>query len=123
MKFKPTVILGWMYGGNIFAFFCKLFVPFTPLYIGIRASNMDNRRYKFQKYFNKWISIFASGAIYNSYQGAIYRIIRLVFGQESHVIFNAIDSNKFRPNRVMSAVVKKSHKILLDQSHIVSGSC
>ena len=80
---------------------------------------MDNRRYKFQKYFNKWISIFASGAIYNSYQGAIYHNSIGFRTSNSHVIFNAIDSNKFRPNRVMSAVVKKSHKIPLGSKVIL----
>ena len=97
--FRPTIILGWMYAGNIFASLAKVVAWQAMLLLGIRASNMDDERYKLQKTLNKWCSKVANGVIFNSKSGADHHQSLGFKMSHAMVIPNAIDTNKFAPLR------------------------
>jgi glycosyltransferase involved in cell wall biosynthesis len=97
-SYRPHLIQGWMYGGNIVAGLAKICVPTAPLYLGIRASNMDKKRYKYHFFINKLISYFASGVVYNSFTGWDYHISKGFNKSRANVIQNGICTKRFRPD-------------------------
>lgn len=70
-KFKPDLIQGWMYHGNIFALLVAFFLRFKPkLFWGIRQTLYDTQK---EKFFTRLVikagsmfSTFADSIIYNS---------------------------------------------------------
>ena len=112
--YRPTVIQGWMYGGNIVAGLAKICAPTALLYLGVRASNMDEQRYKYQIFLNKLISTFASGVVYNSIAGLDYHISKGFNKSRTKVIHNGICSARFKPD-------KDSRKYLLQKVGVTKG--
>jgi len=96
--YRPNVIQGWMYGGNIVAGLAKLCVPTALLYLGVRASDMDDQRYRYQFFLNKLISKFASGVVYNSFAGLDYHISKGFNKSRAKMIHNGICSTRFKPD-------------------------
>lgn len=114
-KFSPDVILGWMYVGNIFAAFAKCFSPTANIFLGIRASNMDNKRYRIQKIINKVLSFLAHGVIYNSNEGRIHHQSIGYNTKCSSVIPNSVDLKKYSQNRDKRLALRRSLGIEISQ--------
>jgi glycosyltransferase involved in cell wall biosynthesis len=112
--YRPNTIQGWMYGGNIFAGLAKICAPKALLYLGIRASDMDEQRYKYQIFLNKLISKFATGVVYNSFAGLDYHISKGFNKSRAKVIHNGICSTRFKPDQ-------NSRKYLLRNFGVANG--
>ena len=112
--YRPNAIQGWMYGGNIVAGLAKICVPTALLYLGVRASEMDDQRYKYQIFLNKLISKFASGVVYNSFAGLDYHISKGFNKSRAKIIHNGICSARFKPD-------ENSRKHLLQKVGVTKG--
>lgn len=117
-EFNPEIILGWMYIGNIFAAIAKCLSPTASIFLGIRASNMDDKRYKFQKIINKLLSFAVTGVIYNSNEGRVYHQSIGFKSNRSSVIPNSVDLKKFSQNRDECSVLRQSLGIELNRQVI-----
>ena len=65
VDFKPDVIQGWMYVGNIVASVLRYGID-ARVYHSLRASNMDHKRYKFKVWVNCILSKYVDGVVVNS---------------------------------------------------------
>ena len=114
LLYRPNAIQGWMYGGNIVAGLAKICAPTALLYLGVRASDMDDQRYKYQIFLNKLISKFANGVVYNSFAGLDYHISKGFNKSRAKVIHNGICSVRFKPD-------ENSRKHLLQKVGVAKG--
>lgn len=122
VKFKPTLIQGWMYHGNIFAHFVRLFSPKSKLYLGIRQSlpniKLEKKCTQIIIKLDSFLSRFADLVIYNSFKG---QKDHLTFGYNTHdvVIPNGVDTDKFKPSS--SAKKELCQKLKIPDNSILIG--
>ena len=105
-KFKPNIIQGWMYHGNLFSLFAsRLIYPKAKVYWGIRQSLYNIKREKFiTRIIIRLCSLFSSYAdciIYNSVKSK---------GQHESFGFNS-ENGIFIPNGFNIKVWKRSKSI------------
>ncbi len=110
LKFKPDVIQGWMYHGNLFAALAKLFSPKkAKLYLGIRQSLQDiageKRGTRMVIYADSKCSAAAAAIVYNSYAGKIDHENYGYAKNKGTVIYNGYDMDVFQP-------AKENHQLL-----------
>lgn len=110
--FKPDVIQGWMYHGNLAATVaCRLAMPRARLYWGIRQSLYDLAREKILTRwvirFSAWSSRWPTAIIYNSHTA---RVQHERFGfceKQGMVIDNGFDVETFSPQPLARAEVRR----------------
>lgn len=95
-KFKPDLVQGWMYHGNIFSFFIVIFLFFKPkLFWGIRQTFYDISKEKFLTRIvirmNVRFSPFTNAVIYNSQKSQIQHEAFGFSARNSHYIPNGFD--------------------------------
>ena len=93
-KLKPDFIHGWMFAGNIVASLVGLLFGYK-FFHSIRASNMDQKRYRFQILLNRLFSYFALAVVSNSYRGAEYFTAGGFSKKNMLVIPNGINTEEF----------------------------
>ena len=99
--YKPDIIQSWMYNACLFSVFCKLIKLYDkPLIWNIRCSNMISQYYSVSLrlviYACIVLSKYVEKIVYNSYAGQAYHK-KIGFSQQSgKVIYNGIDSKKFK---------------------------
>ncbi len=100
-RLRPNVIQGWMYHGDIVASLAHRLAPCRSqrrLFWGIRASNMDERRYRQAVRWSARLSRWPDVVIANSSAGARFHLEKGYRPRRLEVIPNGIDVDKFRPD-------------------------
>ncbi len=99
---RPRVLHGYMEDANILAVLAKLVFPQTRVVWGVRASNVDRSHYDwFERLAFKVscsLSRFADLIIVNSVAGAEYHQQHGFPSSKTVVVFNGIDTDRFRPD-------------------------
>ena len=106
-KLNPDYIHGWMFAGNIIASLVGLMFGYK-FFHSIRASNMDQKRYRFQIFFNRLFSYFALAVISNSYRGADYCVSVGFSKKNMLVIPNGINTEEFYKCEAERFEIRKS---------------
>ena len=96
--YKPDVIQGWMYAGNIMASIAGVGID-AQIYHSLRASDMDAGRYGRIVKLNAILSGYTDGVIANSHAGAEHHISSGFPSSKISIIPNGIDTNKFFPDK------------------------
>lgn len=100
---SPDVLYSFMTGANIFSVLIKKFIGNTKIVCGIRASDMDLSQYDWVvKLTNRLecnLSRFTDGIIVNSNAGRNHAIKMGVPTEKIHIVFNGIDTDKFKFNQ------------------------
>ena len=121
LKFKPDILQGWMYHGNLFACIAKFFsYKTTKLFLGIRQSlkglSTEKRATRLAIRLDALASSkVADKIIYNSYSGMEEHEKYGYAKQHGIVIYNGFDINLFSPNR-------EQHKLLCEELNIAQDS-
>ena len=100
-KFKPSILQGWMYHGNIAAAVTHAITPgkqSRSLYWNIRASNMDDERYARIIRWNARLSFLPELVIANSQAGMNFHLESGFRPRRKMVIPNGIETDKFCPD-------------------------
>jgi len=99
-KISPDVIQGWMYHGNLAATLAYLLAgrQRVRLYWGLRASNVDDERYRRIIQWNALLSGLPYMVIANSVAGAGFHKNRGFHPRRMEVVANGIDTDRFRPD-------------------------
>jgi glycosyltransferase involved in cell wall biosynthesis len=103
-RLKPDVILGWMYHGDLVAALAHRIAPNRSqrrLYWGIRASNVDDARYRRVVKWGARLSAWPDAIIANSSAGAHFHGANGYRPRRLEVIPNGIDIEKFRPDSAL----------------------
>ncbi len=100
-KFNPDIIQTWMYNSCFFISLLKLLKIFDkPLIWSIRCSDMQTKYYSFGFRYSliacRLLSKISNKIIYNSYSGMIYHNKIGFSSKNTKVVFNGIDSRKFK---------------------------
>lgn len=106
---KPKVLQGWMYHGNIATTLVHLLCPGRPrrkLVWNLRASNMDDARYKHVIGLSGWLSRWPDTIVVNSEAGAAFHQARGFDASRFVVIDNGFDTSKFRPDPAIRKQVR-----------------
>ena len=112
-KLDPEYIHGWMFAGNIVASLVGLLFGYKFIH-SIRASNMDQKRYRFQILLNRLLSHFAHAVVSNSYRGADYHAAKGFSKKNMLVIPNGINTKEFYKCEAGRLEIRKS--LGLDQN-------
>ena len=105
-NYKPDVIQGWMYAGNIMASIVGVGIG-TQIYHSLRASDMDVKRYGSMIKLNALLSGYADGVIANSQAGANHHISCGFVSDNMLIIPNGIDTDKFFPDKRLGASIRQ----------------
>ncbi len=109
-RFHPDILQGWMYHGNLAAWWAAKWVPRTRLYFGIRQSLYDLAREKPLTRrmigWNAHLSRAAEGVIYNSHTAREQHEAFGFAADRSLVIDNGFDTELFQPDANSRASVK-----------------
>ncbi len=100
-RFKPSILQGWMYHGNIAASVTHRVTPGwgrRRLYWNIRASNVHDSRYARIIRWNARLSSIPDLVIANSQAGMDYHLETGFHPRRQMVIPNGIETDKFSPN-------------------------
>jgi len=99
--FRPQVIQGWMYHGDLVAALAHRLAPGYKerrLFWGIRASNMDDKRYGHLLRWSARLSQWPDLVVANSAAGASHHLRMGYRPRRLEVIPNGVDVDRFRPN-------------------------
>lgn len=115
LNFKPDIIQGWMYHGNIFALIAKVILfKKTNLFWNIRQTLYD---VKFEKkntrifiYFGKIFSNFPKKILCNS-QISILQHIKYGYSNNFQLVRNGIDTNKFQIDPNLGKIFREKYNI------------
>lgn len=113
LDYKPNIIQGWMYAGNIMASIAGVGIN-AQVYHSIRASNMDAKRYGRMIKLNAFLSTYADGVIANSHAGAEYHLSRGFPSAKMLTIPNGIDTEKFFPDRQLGKSFRRELGVTID---------
>jgi glycosyltransferase involved in cell wall biosynthesis len=108
-RLRPDVIQGWMYHGDLIAALAHRIAPNRNqrrLFWGIRASNMDDARYRRVIKWGARLSAWPDVVIANSIAGAQFHVANGYRPRRLEVILNGVDPDKFRPNSEMRAALR-----------------
>jgi glycosyltransferase involved in cell wall biosynthesis len=108
-RLQPDMIQGWMYHGDLAAMAAHLVTQGRSrrrLCWNIRASNMDNERYRKLIRICGWLSSWPDVIVANSEAGAKFHIAHGYRPRRIVVIPNGIDTDKFRPDPIARAMLR-----------------
>jgi glycosyltransferase involved in cell wall biosynthesis len=118
---RPHVIQGWMHHGDLIAALAHRIAPDRNrrrLFWGIRASNMDDGRYRnvirWDARFSRWPNII----IANSEAGAQFHLARGYKPRRLEVIPNGVDIEKFRPDPALHQKLRA--ELCIDNNVVVA---
>jgi glycosyltransferase involved in cell wall biosynthesis len=117
--FKPDIVQGWMYHGNIAATAAVfLFDPMrrkTKLFWNIRQTLYDVNNEKAQTRWlivlGRWLSFFPQSIIYNSNLSAEQHCDVGYLSKKTKIIPNGFDLQKFRPDKNRRQQLRKELKV------------
>lgn len=116
-RLSPKVIHGWMYHGNIMAALAHRLAlrgrPRTLLW-NLRASNMDDKRYRAILRWSAWLSSWPDLVIANSESGAAFHSARGYRPRHMIVIYNGVDTERFQPDPTLRAAERERRGIPAD---------
>ena len=99
--FKPDVIQGWMYHGNLAAHLARLAAPHAQLVLGIHQTlarlELESRATRMVIRLDAWLSRFAAKVLYVA-QAAVADHERAGYAPRAVVLPNAVDRERFRPD-------------------------
>lgn len=115
-KFKPDIVQGWMYHGNIFSFLVTLFLFFKPkLFWGIRQSLYNINKEKFFTRIiiglSSWLSPFVHTIIYNSKKSQIQHEIFGFSKSNGRYIPNGFDFSIWKKDLFLKNILRQELKI------------
>ncbi len=114
---RPDIVQGWMYHGNLAATAAHCLCPGRAnrrLYWNIRASNMDDKRYRSIINWNARLSAWPDLVVVNSVAGRDFHLARGFHPRRMEVVPNGIDTEKFKPDANVRAEVRKELGIAED---------
>ena len=107
---QPVVIHGYHGTPNLMTLLPKLFCSGVKIVWGIRCSNMDWRRYEWVvtplAWVTAWLSQFADAHIANSQAGLSCHVAMGYPAKKMVYIPNGVDTERFRPDRVLGNRVR-----------------
>lgn len=120
--FRPHVIQGWMYHGNLFATISSLFLPRRVILCwNIRQTLYDIKR---EKRFTRWtiwickvLSKRPAHILYNSSLSARQHEEYGYQSTQRTIIYNGFETEVFNPNAALKSVVKK--ELGIDTKYVV----
>lgn len=108
---RPTVLHAYLGMPNILSLLARLFVPGVRIVWGLRASNMDMKRYDWLQRLSWWIecrlSRYADLIIVNSHAGMAFAEANGFPREKMRVIANGIDVERFRCDRAAGQAVRR----------------
>jgi glycosyltransferase involved in cell wall biosynthesis len=116
-QFKPAMIQGWMYHGNLLAALAhRLARGRTGRQViwNLRASNVQERQHRQMLRWTAQISHWPDVIIANSQEGARFHLANGYKPRRLEVIANGIDTERFRPDAVIRAQVRSELGIAPD---------
>lgn len=118
-SFNPHVLQGWMYHGNLVAYFAsRHFAPKAQLVWGVRQSLYDLKREKpLTKQvirLSAWISGAAHAIVYNSMTARVQHEALGFAARCGHIIDNGFDTQVFRPDATARLGVRRELGLLPD---------
>lgn len=101
-RFRPDVLLGWMYHGNLVAGLARLMRPKARLVLAVRKSLDDLAGEKWHTRLvirlHPWLARRAEAVIYNSSHGRDTHVARIGAAAKAFVIPNGFDLSEFYPD-------------------------
>ncbi|PGM73301.1 glycoside hydrolase [Bacillus cereus] len=118
-KFKPDIIQGWMYHGNLISQLLKPFFPKTKIVWNIRGSHYDLKQEKKTTaaiiYLCAKMSIFPSKIINNSSLSAIKHEELLGYKKSKRIIIpNGFDTDMYKPSCITKEILKNEYNLSTD---------
>ncbi len=117
-RFRPHIVYGFMGSGmksTIFNFFVR---DYKTIW-GVRSSNIEPMQnslsLKFAGWLDRILSRFADAIIYNSHAGMIDRLAKGWADQDSHVVANGVDFERFKPHSHLRAEMRERWSIKPEQ--------
>jgi glycosyltransferase involved in cell wall biosynthesis len=115
INFKPDIIQGWMYHGNLFALFAKfLLFKKTNLFWNIRQTlydvNLEKSSTKFVIFICKIFSKFPTKILANS-RVSILQHIKYGYADNFQLIINGVDINNFKIDNNLGSLFRKKFGI------------
>ena len=115
INFKPDIIHGWMYHGNLFALFAKLLLfKKTNLFWNIRQTlydvNLEKSSTKFVIFICKIFSKFPTKILANS-RVSILQHIKYGYADNFQLIINGVDINNFKIDNNLGSLFRKKFGI------------
>lgn len=108
-RLQPTVIQGWMYHGNIMSVLGHRIAPGRSerrVFWGLRASDMDGRRYGGINWMSARLSHWPDVVVANSESGARFHERLGYRPRVLKVVPNGIDCDRFRPDEHVRIAVR-----------------
>lgn len=109
-RFRPDVLLGWMYHGNLVAGLARLMRPRARLVLAIRKSLDDFAGEKWHTRLvirlHPWLARLAEAVIYNSSHGRVTHVARIGAAAKARVIPNGFDLSRLYPDEKARAAVR-----------------
>lgn len=107
--FKPDLIQGWMYHGNLAAHLARCVVPRAKVLLSIHQTlarlELESRATRAVIRLDAWLSRFAVKVLYVA-QAALAQHEAAAYARRSAVLPNAVDTMVFRPDPVARAQVR-----------------
>lgn len=99
-RLRPRVLQGWMYHGNLLAAAAHRVADKSErrLFWNLRASNMDEDRYRWLLRWSARLSAWPDVVLANSKTGFDFHLARGFRPRASEIIPNGIDTDRFRPD-------------------------
>lgn len=114
---RPSIVQGWMYHGNLMAAFAHRMTPGRSrrrLYWGLRASNMDTKRYGWINGACARVSHWPDVIVANSQAGARWHVDTGYRPRRLEVIANGVDTHLFRPDDKLRQQVRSELRLAPD---------
>lgn len=108
---SPNVIYSFLGTANILAVIMKLFIPSMCVVWGVRASDMDLKKYNWMFRWSYWVECrlarFSDSIVANSHAGLQYAVAHGFPEKKLMVIPNGIDTDHFRPDKLAGERLRK----------------
>lgn len=112
--FRPDVLQGWMYHGDLFATFAHYIAPgrvSRKLFWNIRASNTDEGGYGGLLFVNSRLSRLPDVVLANSQAGLDFHLAKGYRPRRTEVIPNGVDVSRFLPSSAIRREVRSELSI------------
>jgi len=113
---SPDIIYSFLGAANILSVFLRLFISTTKIVWGVRASNVDLKKYDWLSRWSYWVECrlarFADVIIANSYAGLEYAEAHGFPEKNITVIHNGIDADYFRSDKLAGERLRKAWGIV-----------
>jgi glycosyltransferase involved in cell wall biosynthesis len=115
----PDAVYSFLGVANIFSVLARPFVPNTRVIWGVRASNMDLRRYDWATRWSYWVECrlarFADLIVTNSRAGLGYSVVQGFPRAKMVAIPNGIDTERFQPDKMVGKRLRETWGIGEDE--------